>query len=256
VTVPRIYSPGRKDSEGTIELGAEDLHYIKHVLRLTPHDPIVVFDGGGCEYDTVIDRFTPSGVFLTVRSSTRVDDFPVRITLAQSLPKESKMDLIVQKATELGVWRIVPFISSRTVPRLTEEKKTARVKRWQKIAAEASKQCLRAHIPDVGGIVSYQDMLAETDPEALNIIFWEEEAQRGIKEILTDASYMKKEELLIVIGPEGGFSRDEAAMAQERALITAHLGRQILRVETASLAVLAIIQYETGLIGSPVSREK
>ena len=253
MTAPRIYSPGQKSADGAIELGKEDLHYIKTVLRLKPKDRITVFDGGGCEYETIIDRFTPASVVLTVSAVNHVQELPVRITLAQSLPKERKMDLIVQKATELGVWRIIPFISSRTVPRLTAEKRASRTDRWRKIASEASKQCLRAHVPEIGEIVSYPAMLDQANSQSLNIIFWEEEATRGIKDIFNDASSSKKQDIMVVIGPEGGFSRDEAAMAQEKGFLAAHLGRQILRVETASLAVMAIIQYERGLIGSPVT---
>ncbi len=258
MTIPRIYSPGQRGAEagGTIELGREDLHYLKHVLRLKPGDRVAVFDGSGCEYLTNIDRYAESGVILAVSAMERRDKPPVRITLAQSLPKESKMDIIIQKATELGVWRIRPFISSRTVPRLTEEKGEARVKRWQKIAAEAAKQCAGTHVPEVTGIVRYGDIIGQRDSKALNIIFWEEESKRGIKEILRDAALSEKEEILIVIGPEGGFTRDEAATAVENGFLSAHLGRQILRVETASLAVLAIIQYERGLIGSPVTGEE
>ncbi|MCK9274821.1 MAG: 16S rRNA (uracil(1498)-N(3))-methyltransferase [Syntrophales bacterium] len=256
MTAPRIYSPGKKDKEGFIELGEEDCHYIKHVVRLKPKDSIILFDGGGCEYQAVIDRYTESGVILQITEVEAIDTDPhVKITVAQSLPKETKMDFIIRKSTELGAWRIIPFISARSVPRLTEEKKAARVKRWRKIAAEAATQSLRVHVPHVDEIVPFASALEKARKEALNIIFWEEETEKGIRDILNDTAVEGKKDIMVVIGPEGGFTRDEAARAVEKGFSSVHLGSRILRVETVSLAVLAIIQYELGLIGSPVVRK-
>ena len=141
-----------------------------------------------------------------------------RITVLQALPKANKMDSIIRKATELGAHRIVPFRSARSVPQLTADKARARVSRWRSIATEAARQCGRADIPEVNEVLSFEEMLASSERVALKIIFWEEESERGIKKLLRDNRYEGEKDITVMIGPEGGFSRDEVEMRREKGI--------------------------------------
>jgi 16S rRNA (uracil1498-N3)-methyltransferase len=250
VAVPRIYHP-QTLSEGTFaELEEEYRTYLRGVLRLKEGDGLVLFDGMGHEYKAVIRAFTPDAVRLEVITKEDIILPETRITLAQSLPKGGKMEFIIQKATELGVSRIVPFISSRSIPRLAGVRAAGKAARWRKVAVEASRQSGRGDVPEVGEIVSFDEMLRAADGDALRIILWEAEEQRGLREILTDERYAGAASFCIVIGPEGGFSWEEIEKARQAGFLSAGLGKLILRTETAPLAVLSILQYEKGLFGT------
>lgn len=255
MSIQRIYRPGIREDSAEEELGPEDHHYLKHVLRLKPGIRLVLFDGRGREYESVIRDFGKQSVLVNIVSSHFIEDALPPLTLAQALPKENKMDFIIQKATELGIERIIPFISSRTVPRLSADKASARLKRWRKIAAEAAKQCGSPRVPDISNILSFDTMLDEAADIPLRIFFWEEETQRGIGDILREEKHLVEIPLFFVVGPEGGFSRDEVETARGVGFTQAHLGRRILRAETAPLVILSIIQYERGAIGTFPGKE-
>jgi len=255
VTIPRIYHPEAVETDRSLELGEEDRRYLKTVLRLKEGDRLVVFDGRGSEYGARIEGWGERGVSLAVLKRRHVD-FPGReITLAQALPKGTKMDFIIQKATELGVSRIVPFVSSRSIPRLTDEKAATRHKRWKRIAIEAAKQCGRATVPDLSELSGFQDMLDLPGKDPSGVILWEGETARGLKTVLTEAVNQEQGNFFFIVGPEGGFSWQEIETARLKGFMTASLGRNILRTETASLVILAILQYELGAIGS-IPREE
>ncbi|MDD5475238.1 MAG: 16S rRNA (uracil(1498)-N(3))-methyltransferase [Syntrophales bacterium] len=255
MSIHRIYRPGLTAGAGRTELEDEDFHYVKNVLRLKPGSLLMLFDGVGNEYTAVIEGFESSKAILSIKHSKRILYDSPSLTLAQALPKESKMDFIVQKATELGVRYIIPFTSSRTVPKLTADKAAARVTRWRKIASEAAKQCGGAIVPKVSEIVNFEAMLEEAARSPLALFFWEEEKSRGIRDIFSNPSGPEISGVSVVVGPEGGFSRSETAAARDRDFTTVHLGRRILRVETAALVILSIIQYEIGSIGLPLERK-
>jgi 16S rRNA (uracil1498-N3)-methyltransferase len=247
--VPRIYFPGITGKDEIFDLGGENLRYIKFILRMKKGDHLVLFDGAGWEYEAVIKNFSADGINVEVMGKNRIQDESPRITFLQALPKANKMDSIVRKATELGAFRIIPFRSARSVPQLTAEKAHARVSRWRSIATEAARQCGRADIPEVDDVLSFEEVLASTEGAALKIIFWEEESERGIKKILRDNRYEGARDITVMIGPEGGFSREEVASAVKRGFISVSLGRNVLKVETAAVTILSIIQYELGIFG-------
>lgn len=250
MTTPRIYHPRAVETDASLELGEEDRRYLKTVLRLKEGDRLVLFDGRGSEYGARIEEWGEHNVSLTVLDRRHIH-FPDRkITLAQSLPKGSKMDFIIQKATELGVSRIVPFVSSRSVPILTKEKAAARHTRWKRISIEASKQCKRTIIPELSELSGFEDMLALPSKDSLRIILWEGETERGLKDIMQESKDGGTKDCFIIVGPEGGFSRQEIDASRQEGFVTASLGRNILRTETASLVILSILQYEIGAIGS------
>ena len=160
------------------------------------------------------------------------------------------MDVIVRGAAELGADVIIPFAAQRSVSRIAGEKSQLKAARWQKIALEAARCCRSTQITDVRPIASFEDMLARADRQALKIIFWEEEDQKSIKDVFVDQALAKAKDIFIIVGPEGGFSKDEISKAKEAGFITVSLGKQILKVETAALAIISIIQYEKGIFSN------
>ena len=255
MTVPRIHV-SRPPQGRTLELEGDDFRYIRNVLRLRTGDLLTVFDGEGTEYESVVKDYAAKRVILEVVSRKNAERPPFSLTLAQSLAKGDKMDFIIQKATELGATRIVPFISTRSVPKLSDEKAGSRTARWRKIAVESSRQCGRAFIPEVTEVKSFEEMLTLAEGVSLPIIFWEEEKETGIGDILRDTRHRAADDIFVVIGPEGGFTAGEVDLAQRHGLIPASLGSTVMRTETAPIAVLSIIQYEKGAFKpSPHTKE-
>ena len=250
MTVPRIYFPGITGKDEIFDLGGENLRYVKSVLRMKKGDQLILFDGAGWEYETVIKNFSADGINVEVLGKNRIEDESPKITVLQALPKANKMDSIVRKATELGARTIIPFRSARSVPQLTADKAHTRVLRWRSIATEAARQCGRAYIPEVSDVLSFEEMLASAEGAPLKIIFWEEEVERGIKKLLRNDRYEGAKDVTVMIGPEGGFSREEVESAVRKGFISVSLGRNVLKVETAAVTILSIIQYELGIFGA------
>lgn len=249
MTGPRIYFPRKLEDSDHFELGKENLRYVKSVLRMKKDDRLMLFDGTGWECEAVIKRIATDAIAVEVIKRYTPRDRDIFITLMQSLPKANKMDFIVQKATELGADRILSFQSARSVPRLSPEKTLTKVARWHSIAVEAARQCGRADIPGIDGIMSFEEALSQPVHENLNMIFWEEETGRGVREVLCDRRNDGTKGISVIVGPEGGFTKEEVARAEDRGCVSVSLGRQVLKVETAALAILSIIQYEKGIFG-------
>lgn len=247
MTTPRIYMPYISQEDSIVRLEGDNVRYIKTVLRLKEGDRLKLFDGTSSEYTAIIKSLDNRTTFAEIIEKEDIGHPGVHITLAQSLPKSGKMDVIVQKATELGVTKIVPFFSARSIPRLTEAKMSARISRWQKIAVEASKQCRRVTVPKISNIVTFDDMLRRADTQSLRIILWEEETETGLKIVLRDTRWAHTDSFFFVVGPEGGFTREEVTKARANDFVPITLGTQILRTETVALAILAILQYEKGI---------
>jgi 16S rRNA (uracil1498-N3)-methyltransferase len=243
----RFYVPQPQIEKGVLKVEGEEVKHIRKVLRLKAGDEITVFDGLGKEFEGTIVEEGLSSVVIRIQnvySSKR--DSPLEVTLAQSLLKGEKMDYLIQKATELGVKEIIPFLSSRSVPRLEKPRRLKRHHRWERIAIEASKQCGRGVVPKIESLQDYSDMLRMASPNTLRLILWEREGIK-LKEILERSKERKK--IFFIIGPEGGFSQGEVEEAKRAGFIPVTLGRRILRAETASLCFLSILQYEKGDIG-------
>jgi 16S rRNA (uracil1498-N3)-methyltransferase len=250
LTIPRIYSPDALENKTNCELGPDNLKYLKQVMRLKQGDKVHVFDGFGNEFEAAIKDFSPKTVLITLGKKIPQTGRKISITLAQAIPKAVKMDTIVKSAAELGVDVIIPFDAKRSVSRIAGEKSFLKVARWQKIAGEAARCCHSSHIAKVSEILSFTDMLSSASSDALRLIFWEEESQKTVKDMLTDETFAATKDFFIVVGPEGGFSKDEVIMAKEAGFVSVSLGKQILKVETAAVAIISIIQYEKGIFGN------
>lgn len=247
MTIPRIYSPVELDKGKLWRLGRDNYKYLKQILRLEPGDCINIFDGFGHEFAARIKIFSSDGVDIELGEKMETASREIKITLGQALPKTGKMDIIVRNAAELGADMIIPFAATRSVSRVSGEKILLKATRWQKIAREAARCCRSSQITDVLPIVPFEAMLALADRRALKMIFWEEEDQKSIKDILSDQTWAAAKDIFIIVGPEGGFSKDEILKAKEAGFISVSLGKQILKVETAALAIISIIQYEKGI---------
>jgi 16S rRNA (uracil1498-N3)-methyltransferase len=249
LTIPRIYSPDSLENKTTCELGQDNLKYLKQVMRLKNGDRINIFDGFGREFKAVIKNFSAETVLIELGEIIPAAGKEIQITLAQAMPKARKMDIIVKSAAELVADFIIPFDAARSVSHITDEKSSLKVARWQKIAMEAARSSHSNYVTRVSGVLSFTDMLSAASGKTLKLIFWEEESQKTIKDILTDEALAAAKDFFIAVGPEGGFSKDEIARSKDAGFLSVTLGRQILKVETAAAAIISIIQYEKGIFG-------
>ena len=250
MSIPRLYLPHSIGTGDVCIATAEQTRYLKNVLRMRAGEPLRVFNGTGWEYEAVI-RQVAEGLALEINDRRPVTEDRIEITLCQAIPKADKMEAVIRHTTELGAGMIIPFHAERSIPRWPVEKSQQKRERWQKIAVEASRQCGRTDIPEIGEIVSLAEALHSTHPGWLNLICWEEESTRGIREVLRDPKIDATRGFFLIVGPEGGFSKKEIEQAQQAGFLSVSLGNRILRVDTAAVAVIAILQYEKGTLGGP-----
>jgi 16S rRNA (uracil1498-N3)-methyltransferase len=248
VSIPRIYVPHPIETDDVFAATVQQARYLETVLRMRAGDPLFVFNGTAWEYKAVVRR-TADGLTLEINGRRPVSADEIEITLCQAIPKAEKMEAIIRHSTELGAGRIIPFFAERSIPRWPMTKSPQKRERWQRIAVEASRQCGRTDIPEIGEIASFNEMLGSAQPGGLNLICWEEESARGIREVLRDPRHAGIRKFLVVIGPEGGFDKDEIAQALPAGFLSVSLGKRVLRVDTAAAAVLSILQYERGALG-------
>ena len=229
-----------------------DAHHLGRVMRARAGDRILVADDEGKVGEYELTGFTESSVSMRlVQYVEERTESPVEIVLAQCLPKGDKLDLIVQKATELGVNVIVPLSSDNCVVRYDGRKAKAKQEKWQKIADEAGKQCGRSRLPVVMPVQPFKAWLREAAAEQGDAVAvcmcYENELQQGMKDFLQGQRAAKR--FVVIIGPEGGFSLAEAALAKELGIASVSLGTRILRAETAAISGVTVIQYEKGDLG-------
>ncbi len=234
---------------GDIACIFEDSKHIEKVLRMKCGDEILVFDGTGYEYTAKlisIDKNQCRAEILSKQVS--LSEPKVKVTLFQGLPKSGKMELIVQKAVELGVCRIVPVIMDRCVTKIVNHAAgVEKAKRWNKVSVEAAKQCGRGLVPEVLAPVGFKDAVSMMAKLQLPLMPYEvlgHEGRCDLKTVLAEKS--DAETFGILVGPEGGFSEEEAAYAQEHGICAVGLGRRILRTETVASALIPVIMYDRG----------
>ena len=241
---PRFFISPDQITGADISITGEDVRHIATVLRMTAGEELLLCDGQGTEYSVTITKIDRTSVVTRVLSAaTRALSYP-RISLCQGIPKSDKMDLIVQKATNSVIRFIVPLVTERTILKLKDEEK--RVGRWQKICREAAMQSSRADIPHVGQVRKLPKLLSELSPPAISegtLLPALGEGTEPLKVRFARSNPAPKN-ILVMIGPEGGLSGKEADLAREKGFHPVSLGRNILRTETAALAVISILQYE------------
>ncbi len=234
---------------GTITITGEDVKHIRNVLRNVPGDALMLSDCSGTDYHVTIEQMEKDSILTRiVYSEANKTEPPVKVTLFQGIPKADKMDHIIQKCVELGVHRIVPVITARTVVRFEKERDAAaKTTRWQRIALEAAKQCDRGSIPMVEEPVRFNQALKLAESCLLRLFPYEEETTGNLRQYFMDGQKTGTvDNIALFIGPEGGFAPEETAKAAECGFMSVTLGPRILRTETAGMAVLAVIMYELG----------
>lgn len=230
--------------DATAVITGELYHHIARVLRMQPGDRLILVDEEGREHQGLIKQIGSDTLIVGVEGTTlRESGKEPRIILCQGLPKGDKLELIIQKCTELGVGRLIPFSSSRTVPKLDQDRELKRLERWRRIALEASQQSNRTDVPEVSSIMAFDRMLDVVDAE-VKLLLWEGERTRSLKGVM--AELPKPQQVAVIVGPEGGLSRQEVELAEQRGFVPVTMGDRILRTETAGIAITAILQYQWG----------
>ncbi|HJB15039.1 MAG TPA: 16S rRNA (uracil(1498)-N(3))-methyltransferase [Candidatus Blautia excrementipullorum] len=227
-----------------IRITGTDVNHIVNVLRMRQGEELWISGGGKKEYHCVIETLSGQEVLLHILYAQEPDyELPNRIYLFQGLPKADKMELIIQKAVELGAYEIIPVETKRCVVRLDEKKAEKKKARWQQIAESAAKQSKRMLVPGIHSVMSYKQALDYA--EKLDVLLIPYELASGMadtKEILKKIK--KGQSIGIFIGPEGGFEEEEVEAAVSGGASPITLGRRILRTETAGLAILSVLMFQ------------
>ncbi len=238
--IPKLYSE-------KMNITGIDARHISKVLRMQIGDKLQIVSNDGVRAIGEITALKDNNV--TVHCLEKLEEChepSVKIILAQGLAKGEKMDFIVQKATELGVFSIVPIVMKHSIMKMDDVKAERRVERWQKIAEAAAKQSKRDIIPEIYPVKTFEQLLYDHDCD-VKFIAYECEDNMSLKKALCQAKPLQ--ELLLIIGPEGGISEQELQQAKNVGAVPVTLGKRILRTETAGLVAMAAVFYETGDLG-------
>lgn len=240
----RFYSSPTAIDGSLVVLSASETHHLANVLRLEVGDQAFVFDGLGREYRCRVAGLRDKRATLEIVAAVtgRVES-PMRLTLAQALAKAEKFDLIVQKATELGVSSIVPLVTRRSEVKLTGEAAAKRLKRWRQISLEASKQCGRRTLVEIRDPLAAKDLPSHVHKSETVFVFSERDGAPITKVLPPTPASMS---VSAVIGPEGGWSDEEVELFEQAAFEIVTLGPRILRTETAAIVAIALLQHAMG----------
>jgi len=235
----------------------EDISYLSAVLRMKEGEKLLVSDGAGKAWETNIDKISREEIELVVLSEQPVtEELRTRVTLYQGLPKGGKMENVIQKATELGVYRIEPVLTARAISG-QEYVTTAKLERWRRVAKEASKQSRRLHVPEIGRVLAFKEALlglkdAESGEAGYDLVLtmYELEESHTVKQALRESIASARDSngeplsIAVFIGPEGGFEREEVDRLAAEGAVSVTMGDTILRTETAGPVAVALILYE------------
>lgn len=246
----RVYVEAPLASGSIVQLASDTASHLAKVLRARSGDELVLFNGDGRESNGTIETVRGSRVSASVGDSRLVDrESPVRITLVQSVPRGDRMDFIVQKATELGVARIVPVLSRRSVVRLDKSQAESKAVHWRAVVVSACEQCGRNRLPVIEAVQPLLNYLGESAPgERLRLVFEPESALHAdtAARNYDGASNVAMESAEIAVGPEGGFAPEELEAFRVVGFSQVGLGPRILRTETAAIAAVVWLQARFG----------
>ncbi len=217
---------------------ARQLHHLKDVLRLKVGDQVIIFDSQGNEYTCAIRELHEKQALLTVKARGRAETGKTRITVACALPKQAKMDEIIDNLTQLGADSIIPMETERVIIKLDDSKKAVRLERWRKIAESAAQQSQRNTVPIIKPVSSIESVISHSQDFDLKLIPTLSDETKPIKEVLTES---KPSNILVLIGPEGDFTPQEVQLAESVGFVPVSLGDSVLRVGTAAVAVASYI---------------
>jgi 16S rRNA (uracil1498-N3)-methyltransferase len=243
----RFYLAPEDWNPDAFTLAGSEAHHGRNVLRLEAGDKVVLFDGRGREATAEIESVEPSGIRLRKLHEAKSSPLRCRITLAQAIPKGKNMDLIVQKAVEIGAAEIAPILSDRTVVRLDEESSAAKQTKWQTVAIEAAKQCGQNWLPQLQAPQTMAQFFDHRSSFDLQLIGSLQSDAVHLKKILAEYAAEhgdRPSSVLMLVGPEGDFTPAELSLARSHGCRPITLGPIVLRVETASIYCLSILSYE------------
>jgi 16S rRNA (uracil1498-N3)-methyltransferase len=264
VRLTRVFVEDELQPGSSVELPRETGTHLAKVLRARSGDEIVLFNGDGREFTGTVEKVQGSRVSASIGAARSADrESPFQLTLVQCVPRGDRMDFIVQKATELGVVRIVPVLSQRSVVRLDENQSMSKQAHWRAVAVSACEQCGRNRLPSVDTplpLLSYLGSLAQaTADEVLRFVLEPERAQRteALADSMDTAFPSAASRAEIAIGPEGGFAPEELEAFDLSAFARVRLGPRVLRTETAAIAAIVLLQAQFGdlsAVSHPSSR--
>lgn len=237
----RVYVPGRLTTRGLHAIEGDAANHIARVLRLERGDPLIVFDGRGGEYAARIEEFRKGAVIVSVGDpSTAIRESPLSLTLAQGVSRGERMDWVVQKATELGVSRIVPVLTERTVVKLDAKQAERKLLHWQGIATAACEQSGRDRIPAIDAPLALAEFLGGVGGHATRVLLSPTGSLRIAELARRDGG------IIVLIGPEGGLAETEQQAALAAGFTAVRMGPRVLRTETAAVAALTLLQQQFG----------
>ena len=243
----RFYIPPESWNPDALMLRDAEAHHARDVLRMKRGDRAVVFNGRGREITAEIVDLAKDQVCLRKLHESETVPLRCRITLGQAIPKGKNMDLIVQKAVEIGAAEIASLISERTIVDLDKQEAEQKREKWQQIAIEAAKQCGQNWLPQVHAPQKLRDFFSHAGPADLRLIGSLQPDAIHLKEILgdyLDQHHDRPKSVLMMVGPEGDFTPAELALAKAQGCLPITLGPIILRVETAAIYCLSVLSYE------------
>ena len=221
----------------------QDAKHIFKVLRKKKGDKIAVTDGHGMDCNAIITFAAPDIIeFNIIEKFDSITESFIDITLCSGMLKDKKMDFIIKHVTQLGIQKWIPFFCERSIPSPNIKKMGLRKKRWESIAKESLKQCNRSCIPKISSPLDFKTLMELSENQSLKITFYEKSNQK----IQTLQNNLSPKKIILLIGPEGGFSKKEISMAKEKGFLSRSLGPRILRAETASIAACTLIQHIFG----------
>lgn len=250
--MPKFFVPQNQVENNSIYINGKDVNHIKNVLRKNINDEIIICNNDSkqdylCKIINMNDEKIQCEIVENLQTNSESN---VLINVCQGLPKSDKMELIIQKAVELGAYEITPIKMKRCVVRLKEKDEERKIERWQKISEVASKQCGRNHIPQINKVKSITQICSEIENYDLVLIAYECEEKNTLRKELEKIKAKAKEtnkekiKILILIGPEGGIDEKEIELLKQNGAKIITLGKRILRTETVALNMISIIMYE------------
>jgi 16S rRNA (uracil1498-N3)-methyltransferase len=222
-------------------ISADQAKHAYKVLRLKKNDLVIAFDGKGNQYSGFLESIDSSEAVIAIQNSTHFEPQIPKITLAAAIPKQSKFDAIVDKATQLGVEMVIPLLSERTIVKTGFSKQEDKIKRWQKIAIEAAKQSGCLYVPQIAPLHKFTQIVSKADKFDLCLIAALDKDVVSIKDVLKNR---RPNSILVLIGPEGDFTAQEVAVARDNRAFAVSLGINVLRCETAVTMLLSVLNYE------------
>lgn len=236
-------SPNQIDDKYVTITGG-DVNHIKNVLRMKVDEELLVSNGQDKDYYCKIEAISDDEIkALILDEEFESTELPTELYLFQGLPKSDKMELIIQKAVELGVKEIIPVATKRCVVKLDDKKEASKIKRWQAISESAAKQSRRTIIPEISSVMSFKEAINRAKEFELGIIPYENfKDMKETKEVLSKVQ--KGIKIGIFIGPEGGFEESEVQYALDNGIHPISLGKRILRTETAGLAIVSVLMFQ------------